>query len=98
MVILMTMFDTRSVADVKAHLSEIVAQVGAQHDRVTVTVHGRPTAVLVAVEDLESMEETIAILSDAAVITALNQADAELAAGGGESEVTLRAAMAARHR
>ena len=98
MVILMTMFETRSVADVKAHLSELVAQVGAQHDRVTVTVHGRPTAVLVAVEDLEGLEETIAVLSDAEALRALAAADAELAAGGGESEVTLRAAMAARRR
>ncbi len=98
LVILMTMFETRSVADVKAHLSELVAQVGTQHDRVTVTVHGRPTAVLVAVEDLESLEETIAVLSDADVVRALATADAELAAGGGESEATLRAAMAARRR
>ena len=94
----MTMFETRSVADVKAHLSELVAQVGTQHDRVTVTVHGRPTAVLVAVEDLESLEETIAVLSDADVVRALADADAELASRGGESEATLRAAMAARRR
>ena len=100
MVILMTLFETRSVADVKAHLSELVARVGAQHDRVTVTVtvHGRPTAVLVAVEDLEGLEETIAVLSDAEALRALADADAELATGGGESEATLRAAMAARRR
>jgi antitoxin YefM len=82
----------------KAHLSELVAQVGAHHDRVTVTVHGRPTAVLVAVEDLDSLEETIAVLSDGAALRALADADAELAEGGGESEATLRAAMAARRR
>ena len=96
MVILVTMSETRSLADVKAHLSELVAQVGAQHDRVTVTVHGRPTAVLVAVEDLESLEETIEILSDSSLLRALADADAELAAGAGESEDDLRAAMTAR--
>jgi antitoxin YefM len=94
----MTMSQTRSVADVKAHLSELVAQVGAQHDRVTVTVHGRPTAVLVAVEDLEGLEETIAILSDSEALRALADADSELVAGKGESEAMLRAAMAARRR
>jgi antitoxin YefM len=98
MVIVMTMSETRSVADVKAHLSELVAQVGAQHDRVTVTVHGRPTAVLVAVEDLESLEETIAILADSDMLRALAEADGELASGRGETEATLRAAMAARRR
>ena len=96
MVILMTMSETRSLADVKAHLSELVAQVGAQHDRVTVTVHGRPTAVLVAVEDLESLEETIEILSDSSMLRALADADAELESGAAESEDDLRAAMDAR--
>ena len=60
MVILATMSETRSLVDVKAHLSELVARVGSQHERVTVTVHGRPAAVLVAVDDLEALEETIA--------------------------------------
>ena len=92
----MTMSETRSLADVKAHLSELVAQVGAHHDRVTVTVHGRPTAVLVAVDDLEGLEETIAVLSDNDVLRALADADAELFAGTGEGEATLRAAMSAR--
>lgn len=84
------------MAQVKAHLSELVARVGAQHERVTVTVHGRPTAVLLAVEDLESLEETLAVLSDAAGMAALGAADAELARGLGETETELAAAMAAR--
>lgn len=33
-----------------------------QHERVTVTVHGRPSAVLIAPEDLEALEETLAIM------------------------------------
>ncbi len=86
------------MADVKAHLSELVAQVGAQHDRVTVTVHGRPTAVLVAVEDLEGLEETIAVLSDAEALRSVADADAELAPGREVSEAMLGAAMAARRR
>jgi prevent-host-death family protein len=48
----------------KAHLSELFARVYGQHERVTVTVHGRPSAVLLSVEDLESLEATIAILCD----------------------------------
>lgn len=96
LVILMTMSETSSVAAVKAHLSELVARVGTQHDRVTVTVHGRPTAVLLAVHDLEAMEETIAVLSDAAALRALAEADAELARGESEDQATLAAAMQGR--
>jgi prevent-host-death family protein len=39
--------------DVKSHLSEIVGRVHDHHERVTVTVHGKPSAILIAPEDLE---------------------------------------------
>lgn len=48
----------------RRHLSELVSRVHDHHERVTVTVHGRPSAVLLAVEDVEALEETIGILSD----------------------------------
>jgi antitoxin YefM len=90
------MSEISSLADTKAHLSELVARVGEQHERITVTVHGRPAAVIIAVDDLESLEETIAVLSDSAVLRALVEADAELARGEGKDQADLAAAMRAR--
>jgi antitoxin YefM len=90
------MSEVSSLAETKAHLSELVARVGEQHERITVTVHGRPVAVLLAVGDLESLEETIAVLSDAAMLDALGEADAEIARGEGEDQKSLAAAMRAR--
>ena len=90
------MAEISSLADTKAHLSELVARVGEQHERITVKVHGRPAAVLLAVDDLESLEETIAVLSDSAAVRALSEADAELARGQGQSGDSLAAAMQAR--
>jgi antitoxin YefM len=87
-----------SLAEVKAHLSELVARVSGQHERVTVTVHGRPSAVLLAVDDLESLEETIAVLSNAETMRQLAQAEAEIAASQGESEEQLAEAMRRRRR
>ena len=52
--------------------------------------------MLVAVEDLESLEETIAILSDVAALRSLADSDAELARGEGEDEAGLARAMRAR--
>jgi prevent-host-death family protein len=86
------------LGEAKAHLSELVSRVGIQHERVTITVHGVPSAVLVAPHDLEAMEETIAVLSDPAMLRALAEADAELARGEGENEDMLRAAMRARRQ
>lgn len=95
LVILMTM-TTMSLAEVKAHLSELVGRVSNQHERLTVTVHGRPSAVLLAVEDLESLEETIAVLSDADALRDLIEAEAEIARGEGETEEQLGEAMRRR--
>lgn len=85
LVIRMTMSEISSIAETKAHLSELIARVGEQHERVTVTVHGRPAAVLTAVDDLQSLEETIAVLADSAAVRALGDADAELARREGET-------------
>ncbi len=55
---------TLPLATVRARLSEIVERVVAQQDRVTVTRNGRPVAVLISPVDLESLEETLEVLSD----------------------------------
>jgi len=98
LVILLSMSTTMPLADVKAHLSELVSRVYGQHERVTVTVHGRPSAVLVSVEDLESLEETIAILSDGDAVAALLASEAELARGEIVSQAELVEAVAKRRR
>jgi antitoxin YefM len=80
LVILLTM-TVLPLGDVKSHLSELVGRVHDQHERVTVTVHGRPSAILIAPEDLEALEETLAIMRDAATMNRLAESDAELARG-----------------
>lgn len=97
MVILMTMTPV-PLADVKTHLSDYVGRVHDHHERVVVTVHGRPSAVLIAVEDLEALEETVAVLSDPETMRRLAQSDAELARGEVVGEDELAAAMEARKR
>ena len=96
MVILMTMSDVMTLAQAKAHLSEVVGRVHGQHERVTVTVHGRPSAILLSPDDLAALEETIAILADAEAVRQLAESDAELARGEGESDQTLAEAMRRR--
>lgn len=80
-----------SLAVVKATLSEIVDRVEKHHERVLVTRRGREAAVILSPEDLRSLEETIAVLSDPATMRRLDEADAALAAGDVVDEVGLRA-------
>jgi antitoxin YefM len=66
-------------SDGKSHLSELVGRVHYQRERVTETVHGKPSAILIAPEDLEALEESSAIMRDAATMNRLAESDAELA-------------------
>ena len=85
-----------SLAEAKAHLSELVNRVSTQHERVTITVHGRASAVLLAPEDLERLEETIAVLADSDLLRQLAESDADLASGQVETADELAEAMRQR--
>ncbi len=84
------------LGEVKSHLSELVGRVHDHHERVTVTVHGRPSAVLVAPEDLERLEETLEILRDPETMNRLAASDAELARGESVSAEELAETMRRR--
>jgi antitoxin YefM len=75
------MADTLSLAAVKDRFSEIVARVNKQHDRVIVTRNGVPAVVIVSVEELESLEETLEILSDRDTVAALHESEQQIAEG-----------------
>jgi antitoxin YefM len=68
------------LAEVKNHLSEVVDRLEREHGRVVITTHGRPAAVMLSLEVLEALEETLAILSDPELMAAIGEA--EVAAGG----------------
>lgn len=87
-----------SLAEVKAHLSEVVSRVRDHHERVIVTVHGQPSAVLIAVEDLEALQETLAILSEPDTMKRLAESDAELARGEVIEGDEIAGILAARRR
>lgn len=70
---------TVPLSEAKTHLSELVDRVNREHGRVTVTRNGREAAVLISIEELAGIEETLDILSDpdlmASLRTSRQQAD-----------------------
>jgi prevent-host-death family protein len=48
---------TIPLADAKARLSAVLDEVRDTHERVVITRNGRPEAVILAVSDLEALEE-----------------------------------------
>lgn len=67
-----------TLADVKDRFSEVTTEVVTTHERVVVTKHGKPAVVLMAVDDLEGLEETLEILSDPALATRLAESKTEV--------------------
>jgi prevent-host-death family protein len=70
-----------AVAEVKKRLSEIVDGIEQRHDRVLLTRNGRPAAVLMSPDDLESLEETLEVLSDPAAVREIRKSERDLDAG-----------------
>lgn len=72
---------TESLRTVRDRFSDFVERVHGQHERIVITRNGMPAAVLVSPEDLESLEETLAILADPDALEEIARAEREVAVG-----------------
>jgi prevent-host-death family protein len=70
-----------TVTEVKAHLNELVDDAESTHEQIMITKHGRPAAVIMAAEDLESLQETVYWLSRPGLRETVTEAEADIAAG-----------------
>jgi antitoxin YefM len=102
MTIIMVMSETLPLASVKARFSELVDRVQRQQDRVVVTRNGQPAAVLISTDDLESLEETLAVMSDQSLTQQIRASQQAVADGEPGSDLeALRADLQrrrAKHR
>jgi antitoxin YefM len=89
---------TLSLADVKARLSAVVNEVESTHERVVITRNGRPVAVVMAIDDLDGLEETLDLVNTPGAARQIAEAEDELDAGGGTSEEEMAEVMASRRR
>jgi antitoxin YefM len=69
------------LGDARDRLSEVVSEVERTHDRVTITRHGRPAAVLISADDLAALEETADILATPGAAEAVREGLADADAG-----------------
>ena len=73
---------TLPVADARARLSKIVDDAEQTHARYEITRNGHRAAVLLAADDFDALQETIAVLSDQELLTSHLRGVAELPEGG----------------
>ena len=73
--------ETVPFTEAKAHLSELVDKVVGEHERFVLTRNGRPAAVLMSPDELESLEETLEILRDPDLMDSIRKSRREAAEG-----------------
>jgi antitoxin YefM len=78
----MSVSEQMPLADVKNRLSEVVDRLEREHGRVVITKHGHPAAVVMSVDDLESLEETLDIMNSPALLADIRESLAELSTAG----------------
>ncbi|MFT4128007.1 MAG: type II toxin-antitoxin system Phd/YefM family antitoxin [Gordonia sp. (in: high G+C Gram-positive bacteria)] len=84
---------TLPFGEAKDKLSALVDAVDKTHDRITITKHGKPAAVLISVDDLDEMNETIHWLSQPGIRETVDAGGREYAAGETTSLADLRSEL-----
>jgi prevent-host-death family protein len=84
--------DVRPVTDLKSHGAEIIRQV-EEGGTVVVSKHGRAVAVVLSIGEYESLQETA---DQAALLRAVEEAEAEIASGLGIPHAQMRKKFATR--
>ncbi|MGL4176537.1 MAG: type II toxin-antitoxin system Phd/YefM family antitoxin [Dermatophilaceae bacterium] len=85
---------TLPLSEVKTRLSEIAEEVAATHERVQITKNGRDYVVLLAAEDLESIEATLELIGDADAQARVASAERDIERGDLLDQDAVRAALA----
>lgn len=70
-----------TVSQARENLYDLIDEVGLKLRSFIISHHGRPTAVVMPVEDLESWDETLEILSNKKLMKDIAQAKKDYAAG-----------------
>jgi prevent-host-death family protein len=82
---------TLPISKVKDKLNELVDAVAITREQVTITKNGSPAAILIGVEEWESIQETLYWLSQPGIRESLVEAQDDLAAGRVFDEAQIRA-------
>jgi prevent-host-death family protein len=74
------MAKTIPVRELRTHLAALLDEVAHRREHVTITRRGRPSAVLIPVDEYAALEETAEILSDDETLAAIRQGLSDIAA------------------
>jgi antitoxin YefM len=80
------------ISQLKSKINEYVDAVSQTRDQITITKNGAPAAVLIGVDEWESIQETLHWLSQPGIVESVAESEADVAAGRTYGEDEIRAA------
>ncbi|TSC86626.1 MAG: prevent-host-death family protein [Microgenomates group bacterium Gr01-1014_7] len=75
------MTKTLPITEARANLTSLVDRATRLLDEYIITVNGKPAAVLMSAEELESLKETNEILADTELMKAIKEGEDDIKAG-----------------
>ena len=72
---------TITLKELRPRLPKVISDVDTKMYRYVITKHGKPAAMMISIEDYESIMETLDILSNAGMSKRIKQAEAEMKKG-----------------
>lgn len=82
---------TLPISKVKDRLNDLVDAASTTREQVTITKNGTPAAVLIGVDEWESLQETLFWLSQPGIRESISEAATDVAAGRVFTEGQIRA-------
>ena len=70
-----------SLKELRPKLPSLIKDVDSKMDRYIITKRGRPVALMMAIDDYDSLIETLEILSDKKLAARIKRAEAEIKRG-----------------
>ncbi len=80
------------ISQLKSKINEYVDAVSETRDQITITRNGSPAAVLIGVDEWDSIQETLHWLSQPGVTESVAESEADVASGRTYGEEDIRAA------
>lgn len=75
------MTHTITLKELRPDLPRVVDQIDKKWERYIVTKHGKPSVVMLSIEDYESLMETLDILADPKAVKGLKRGEEDLRKG-----------------
>lgn len=75
------MTKTLPISEVRTKLPEIVDKTSKLMDQYVITVNGKPAAMLISLQEYDSMQETLDVLSDKKLMKVIKESEEDIKYG-----------------